>query len=161
VIQSRFFHSSLQEIQLNVKEIYSLQGELRESIVNKAKKTVLFDKERTEDIESSPNSAPTTYTAAQDSSVPVSIPTQIEIAANEVRPIELGVLNQPQPRNNTPSSTIRGSGFKTGQYTKDIPIENSDKPPKNKNVQSRTLPFWVVFLIWEIFALLVLMFFIL
>ena len=161
MIQSRFFHSSLQEIQLNVKEIYSLQGELRESIVNKAKKTVLFDKERTEDIESSPNSAPTTFAAAQDSSVPFSVPTQIEIAANEVRPIELGVLNQPQPRINTPSTPIRGSGFKTGQYTKDIPIENSDEPLKNTKLQSRTLPFWVVFLIWEISALLVLMFFIL
>jgi hypothetical protein len=137
-----------------------LQGELRESVVNKAKKTVLFDKERTEDLESSPNSAPTTFAAAQDSSVPFSVPTQIEIAANEVRPIELGVLNQPQPRINTPSTPIRGSGFKTGQYTKDIPIENSDEPPKNKRLQSRTLPFWVVFLIWEISALLVLMFFI-
>ena len=161
MIQCRFFHSSLQEIQLNVKEIYSLQGELRESIVNKAKRTVMFDKERTEDIRSSPTSAPTTFAAAQDSSVPVSIPTQIEIAAIEVRPIEQGVLNQPQPRINTPSTPIRGSGFKTGQYTKDIPIENSDEPQKNTKLQSRTLPFWVVFLIWEISALLVLIFFIL
>ena len=161
MIQSRFFHSSLQEIQLNVKEIYSLQGELRESIVNKAKRTVMFDKERTDDIKSSPTSAPTTFAAAQDSSVPVSIPTQIEIAANEVRPIEQGVLNQPQPRLNTPSTPIRGSGFKTRQYTKDIPIENSDEPPKNTKLQSRTLPFWVVFLIWETSVLLVLIFFIL
>ena len=161
MIHSRFFHSSLQEIQLNVKEIYSLQGELRESIVNKAKRTVMFDKERTEDINCSPTSAPTTFAAAQDSSVPVSIPTQIEIAAIEVRPIEQGVLNQPQPRINTPSTPIRGFGFQTGQYTKDIPIENSDEPPKNTKLQSRTLPFWLVFLIWEISALLVLIFFIL
>jgi hypothetical protein len=164
VIQSRFFHSSLQEIQLNVKEIYSLQGELRESVVNKANKankTVRFDKVRPEDLERSTTSAPTTFAAAQDSSVPVSISTQIEIAANEVRPIEQGVLNQQQPRRNTPSTPIRGSGFKTGQYTKDIPIENSDEPPKNTKLQSRTLPFWVGFLIWETSALLVLIFFIL
>jgi hypothetical protein len=108
---------------------------LRESVVNKAKKKSRFDKERPEDIESSPTLAPTSFAAAQDPSVPVSIPTQIEIAANEVRPIEQGVLNQPQPRLNTPSTPIRGSGFKTGQYTKDIPIENSDELPKNTKLQ--------------------------
>ena len=34
MIQSRFFHSSIQEIELHVKEIYSLQGELREKVLN-------------------------------------------------------------------------------------------------------------------------------
>jgi hypothetical protein len=164
-MQSRFFHSSLQEIQLNVKEIFSLQGELRESIVTKAKKTIRFDKERPNDIESSPTSAPTTFAAAQDSSVPVSNPTQIEIAANpaanEVRPNEQGILHQSQPQFKTHSTPSRGSGFKIGQNTKNIPIENSDEPLKNTKLQSRTLPFWVVFLIWEISALLVLIFFIL
>jgi hypothetical protein len=150
VIQSRFFHSSLQEIQLNVKEIYSLQGELRESVVNKAKNKSRFDKERPEDIESTPTLlAPTSFAAAQDTSIPVSIPTQIEIAANpvanEVRPNELGVLNHPQPRFNSVST----------------PIENSDESPKSTKLQSRTLSFWVLFLIWEISALLVLIFFIL
>ena len=164
-MQSRFFHSSLQEIQLNVKEIFSLQGELRESVINKAKKKSRFDKERPEDIESSPTLAPTSFAAAQDPSVPVSIPTQIEIAANpaanEVRLNEQGVLNHPQPRFNTLSTPIRGSGFKIGQNTNNIPNENSDEPPKNTKLQSRTLPFWVIFLIWEISALLVLIFFIL
>jgi len=161
VIQSRFFHSSLQEIQLNVKEIYSLQDELRNSIVNKAKKTVRFDKQRHEYIESSPTSAPTAFTAAQDSSVPVSIPTQIEIATIEVRPIEQGVLNQTEPPLNTSITPIRGSGLNRGQYTKNIPVEHSDESQKKTKLQSRTLPFWVVFLIWEISAQLVLIFFIL
>ena len=149
-MQSRFFHSSLQEIQLNVKEIYSLQGELRESVVNKAKKTSRFDKERPKDIESSPTLAPTSFAAPQDASAPVSIPAQFEIAAkpvaDEVRPNDQGVLNQSQTRFNTSRSPSRGSGFKIEQNTKS---------------QSRTLPFWVVFLIWEISALLVLIFFIL
>lgn len=165
MIQSRFFHSSLQEIQLNVKEIYSLQGELKESIVNKAKKTIRFDKERREHIERSPTSVPTTYAPAQDSSVPVSITTQIEIeanpVANEVRPNKQGVHNQSEPRFNTPSTPSRGSGFEIGQNTKNIPIENLDEPPKNTKLQSRTLPFWVVIWIWEISAVIVLIFFIL
>jgi len=165
VIQSRFFHSSLQEIQLNVKEIFSLQGELRESVVNKAKKKSRFDKERPEDIESSPNLAPTSFAAPQDTSVPVPIPAQIKIAdnpvANEVRPNEQGVLNHPQPRFKALSTSIRGSGFKIENNTKNIPVENSDELPKNINLRSITLPFWLLFLIWEISVLLILIFFIL
>ena len=33
MIQSRFFHSSFKEIELNIKEIYSLQSELRERVL--------------------------------------------------------------------------------------------------------------------------------
>ena len=33
MIQSRFFHSSLKEIELNIKEIYSLQSELRKRVL--------------------------------------------------------------------------------------------------------------------------------
>ena len=43
MLQSRFFISSLQEVQLHVKEIYSLQVGLRQAIAYKTKKTKLFD----------------------------------------------------------------------------------------------------------------------
>ena len=33
MIQSRFFHSSLKEIEFNIKEIYSLQSELRKRVL--------------------------------------------------------------------------------------------------------------------------------
>jgi hypothetical protein len=39
MIQSRFFHSSIQEIELHVKEIHSLQGELREKILTSLNKS--------------------------------------------------------------------------------------------------------------------------
>lgn len=152
MIQSRFFHSSLQEVQLNVKEIYSLQGELRESIVNKSKRTIRFDKEIIEDVALSPTSVPTTFAAAQGPSTSFSTPPQGEIGANpvaiEVPPNEQGMLNPAQPLINALSTPVKGSGFKTLNT-------------KNSNLQSRTLPSWVVFLSLAIFALFVMIFFIL
>lgn len=163
MIQSRFFYSSLQELQLNIKEIYSLQGRLRESIAIKTKKAIRLDNDKSVYREPSLTPEPTTFTTVLDTSVPVSIPAQIEIAANAVPSIEQVLLNQPQPqpRLKTISTPTRGSGIKAGQITKNIPIENSDKSLKNTTLQNRILPFWVVFVIWEICALLVLIFLIL
>jgi hypothetical protein len=165
VIQSRFFHSSLQEINLNVEEIYSLQGKLKESIVNKTKKTARFDKEEPKNNEQFPTLKPTTFTVAKESSILVSIPTQIEIAtntvANEGRSNYQGVINKPQTRLDTLSTPTSGSGFQTAKNTISIHIEKSHEQPKNTKLQISTLPFWVVFLIWEIATLLILIFFIL
>ncbi len=36
MLQSRFFHSSLQELQLHIKEIYSLQDQLRQRVISNA-----------------------------------------------------------------------------------------------------------------------------
>ena len=155
MIQSRFFYSSLQEVQLNVKEIYSLQGALNKSIAKKLIKTARDDKGRPVNSEASPTSNPTTFAADHGLSTSLPIPTRIEIAptpiSNEELPKQPVVENQSQTRFKNQDTPVTGSKVKIEKI----------RVTKKTNLQSRNLPFWLVFLIWELIALLATAFFIL
>ena len=165
MIQSHFFLSSLKEIQLNIRDIYSLQGELKQSIVNKTKKITRLDSEIPKEIERFPTPTTTTFTVAKETSIPVSFPTQIEIATNPTAKEEQSnyqdVLNQTQPPNYTSITSTSDSRFKPAQNTRKIHIKNSNESAKKIKLEILTIPFLVVFLICEITALLVLIFFVL
>lgn len=164
-MQSRFFYSSLQEIQLNVKEIHSLQVELKEAIVSKNKRTVRFDAKNPIDIDGLPRETPTTTPAIEKLSTPISIPTEIEIASNlgsKGEPsFDHNHINRPHPHHRSSSTPSSGSTLNTAQNTERIYSKNSNELPKKLKIDSQFSAFWFVFLIWEITALFVLIFLIL
>jgi hypothetical protein len=128
MIQSRFFHSSIQEIELHVKEIHSLQGELREKILTSLNKSATKVKYNEKNIQGFSNTAPIVILSELSSTKLASSPT-IDIleksisekltSNNQLSKIEAG-RNKFEPRQSNNNARI--SDYETKFPDKNIDI---------------------------------------
>jgi hypothetical protein len=167
MMRSRFFHSSLKEIELNIKEIYLLQSELRKRVLASLNKPARMTPVQPSSLEglgtyesSSASSDSSTKKVTADF-------TNVEMTSHSAEPPkEQFILNEEKfKKNNTrqtsTSSLENDSKFKTKLNEINKGINSPEETSKEHKKINRIMTALIIFIIWEVCVLLLFVFFIL
>jgi hypothetical protein len=166
-MQSRFFHSSLKEIELNIKEIYSLQSELRERVLastNKPAKIIPIQPTSFQGLGTYESSSASTEPSAKND---VSDITNNEMAGHSAElPKQQFIwskekFDQDNLHQTSSNTSTSDSKFNTELNKINTGAKSAEETSKEHKKINRTLSIVLIFLIWEVSALLIFVLFIL
>ena len=167
MIKNRFFHSSIQEIHLHVKEIYSLQDGLREKILNSpnksTKKIIAQKKDSQELVKMLPVNISSEPRSTTVSSSPTNDVFETSSSENGLSNDELiksrdtrNQIQQPQADNIAQRNHL---GLNSALNDRKIVTDISKESSENSNKAYLKLVFFLLFLILGITILGVIFYF--
>ena len=158
--QSRFFYSSLNEVQLNIKEIFSLQVDLRQKILVSKKKQIFLEENDEQNIV--PNvlaeidiQGPSNFQVNEDRAIfPAHIADAIQTTDNSLNWAQVKKSDQAQNPHLVSEFANTDTRSKPKLYKEKIGVDSANETSKNQKKINRTLKIVLLFLMWEVLAIL-------
>jgi len=158
--QSRFFYSSLNEVQLNIKEIFSLQVDLKQKIlVSKKKQVFLEEIDKLNIVSNVPAEigiqGPSNFEVKEDRDIfAAHIADVLQTSDNSLKWAQVKKSDQAQNPYLVSEFPNTDTGSKPKLYKEKIGLDSANETSKNQKKIKRTLKIVLLFLMWEVLAII-------